>query len=293
MGSLDSVEIKLARARDHYQILDAHWQALQEAHPYRFDAEVHDDGIKHVYRAVEPAPLPPYLAGIVGDFAHNLRSALDHLAWLLVQRNRGQPGEATQFPVRASRIVHDPCSGGAQPAPLTISGGVSAEALKKLDAVQPYNAPNGHRNDLLWLLHRLDVIDKHRHLVLHAVAVHGFRQTLVVGDLGEMPSAVVTGRPLKHREIVLVLTYPTPRAEPNPQVQIYPSVVFGQGAPKALIRAGVQSAMGNIYVRVEEVVDLFRPMFEKHTIGNMATLRLTTHAPTPSTVEEARRRYGL
>lgn len=36
---------------------------------------------------------------LVGDYVHNVRSALDHVVWQLVIANRGAPGRHTQFPI--------------------------------------------------------------------------------------------------------------------------------------------------------------------------------------------------
>jgi len=42
---------------------------------------------------------PEDLALIAGDAIHNLRSALDHIAWELVAAGSSEPNHRTQFPV--------------------------------------------------------------------------------------------------------------------------------------------------------------------------------------------------
>ena len=42
---------------------------------------------------------------ILGDLLHNLRSALDHLAWQLVVDGGGTPSQDTNFPVCCSTQV--------------------------------------------------------------------------------------------------------------------------------------------------------------------------------------------
>ncbi len=288
MADLGGVEIKLARARDHYQVFDVQWRAWQKARLYRFIPEVHDRGAKHIYRALKPASIPDAFAAVVGDFVHNLRSALDHLAWELVKLNGGKPSEATQFPIRASRISHNVNSQVANPTAVAVSGGVSAEALKRIEAVQPYTNPRGHDLDLLWQLHRLDVIDKHRHLVLHATAVHSVSQG---GGASDTANLIFTKHPLKDRRVVLVVTYPTPRQEPDPEVRLHPTVVFGKGAPKALMHVGVDGTMINLYARVEDVIGTFRDLFNEGPQAMPPITRLLHHAPTPTTVEEGWRKY--
>jgi hypothetical protein len=36
---------------------------------------------------------------LIGEFLHNTRSSLDHLAWQLVLSNSGEPSLATCFPI--------------------------------------------------------------------------------------------------------------------------------------------------------------------------------------------------
>ena len=58
--------------------------------------------VSHRYRAGDVPELDDRWALVLGDCAHNLRSALDYLAHELVRANGGNPDEDTEFPV--SRI---------------------------------------------------------------------------------------------------------------------------------------------------------------------------------------------
>ena len=44
------------------------------------------------------APIPVDLSLVIGDAVHNLRSALDHLAWQLVLANGQTPTTQTAYP---------------------------------------------------------------------------------------------------------------------------------------------------------------------------------------------------
>ena len=81
MAALYGVEAKLARARDHYKTIHASTFLFQQTETHSFRVEVHGKGHKHVYRAVDPKPIPEHWPAVFGDCVHNLRSALDHLAW--------------------------------------------------------------------------------------------------------------------------------------------------------------------------------------------------------------------
>lgn len=113
------------------------------------------DGGTVVVRLGEVAELPDDFTAIVGDFFHNVRAALDHIAWQLVLLDGGVPTRATAFPVRLRR----PAGG------VDIPPGVNATTLAALEKVQPYNwgddPANFHLAPLAVLSH-LNNVDKHR-----------------------------------------------------------------------------------------------------------------------------------
>jgi hypothetical protein len=100
--------------------------------------------------------LPHLVTVVAGDVVHNLRSALDHVAWQLVLANGGTPVEpgrgrrATQFPI----LTHDPGT-------LEVAGGVSPAALKIIHDAQPYACVDW-RGRLLAALAHISNTDKHR-----------------------------------------------------------------------------------------------------------------------------------
>lgn len=102
--------------------------------------------------------LPDEVYALVGDLAHNLRSALDHTARVLLVANGGTPRErpgGTQFPVCAVR-----------PAVFEVrakDGAVSAGALAIIESAQPYNGTWLGR--VLAALNYVSNVDKHREAV--------------------------------------------------------------------------------------------------------------------------------
>lgn len=94
----------------------------------------------------------------VGDIIHNLRSALDHLAYELVQAN-GRLATKTTFPIsdnEAKFKAHFPQA----------LHGASTTAISTIESLKPYKGGN----DDLWRIHQLDIIDKHRAIVTVGVA---------------------------------------------------------------------------------------------------------------------------
>jgi hypothetical protein len=91
----------MLRAGEHLKTLEAEWQAFldEDPSPYTFVGEFDPESGWHVVRLRIRKDPPLRLSVIVGDAVHNLRSALDHLVWKLVEENGAVPGEWNHFPV--------------------------------------------------------------------------------------------------------------------------------------------------------------------------------------------------
>jgi hypothetical protein len=88
----------------------------------------------------------------------NLRGALDYLAGVLVREEGNDPVAAkTQFPI----LERQRREKSGAPKPLHVKGGVSDDALKIIDAVQPYKTPEWLDHPLLFV-ENLSNINKHR-----------------------------------------------------------------------------------------------------------------------------------
>jgi hypothetical protein len=152
----------------HLRQLQKLIKAFLDSKPYTLEVAPVPGGEEynnwHIY-ASQVDPIPQEIGLVAGDFLTNLRASLDHLAWELVLANGGVPNEHTAFPIKDR---HPRTPGSGQPAKLKIAGGVSAAALAKVEATQPYQTPDGGtpHEDRLWILERLVGIDKHRHLLL-------------------------------------------------------------------------------------------------------------------------------
>jgi hypothetical protein len=88
-----------------------------------------------------------------GDAIHNLRSALDHLAWNLAHWEGTIPGIRCGFPIGKELVNYESIKS-------RMVAGMSPEAKQAIDNLRPYKGGN----EPLWMIHHLDIIDKHRHL---------------------------------------------------------------------------------------------------------------------------------
>ena len=171
MTPLDSAYRKIARAREHLTVLGNEVRAFTDAKPYGLATDVDDEGAWHVRFEVR-APIPASWSLIAGDVVHNARSALDHVVYQLALHNGGS-GETNGFP-----IFDDPKKYRDHAARLLKN--VTEPALMRIEGLQPYHvvctinpkafAPEFQRHMYLYMLGRLDDLDKHR-LLLSGMAV--------------------------------------------------------------------------------------------------------------------------
>jgi hypothetical protein len=146
---------KFERAKEHFDQLHAEMAAFHKRDPYLVIGQDDPATGDKVFRVTVIEEPPPRFAAMVGDTVHNLRSALDLLAWQLVEAGGGTPGDTTMFPIRKSKKAFET-------AGLAQVEGASEEAIRILKELKPYKG----ENDALWRLNRLDANDKHRLLVV-------------------------------------------------------------------------------------------------------------------------------
>lgn len=186
--------MKLQRAEEHFGQLRVEHAGFLARNPYRMLRE-HDLGRGegfYLWRAkiVEPPPYEKW-SSLIGECAHALRSALDHTAYAVVNAKQFVTDKSS-FP-----ILDDPEKWqSAHPKDLP---GVSAEVLAEVERLQPYNRLK--HGDHLWIVHMLDIIDKHRRLGLVDATVAGTawhakrgQLTEISGGVGPFNDGAVVGR---------------------------------------------------------------------------------------------------
>jgi hypothetical protein len=155
---LDGIRRKIDRAKTHINDVEVVSRKFCEANTDCLAAKTDPDSGKTCFSVRFRTALPEELPLMIGDVVHNLRTALDHLAWQLVEANGQTPGFHTSFPIfrvkntkRFKRKV----------------AGVAAAAVQIMELVQPYNSGK----DDLAILSEMDNFDKHRLLIVVASTV--------------------------------------------------------------------------------------------------------------------------
>ncbi len=147
---------------EHLRALDLGCKVFVQTKPYYIAAEFEPEAERHAILLRVREPVPIALSVIVGDFLHDLRSALDQAAWLLACRST-PPAELWKSNVARSiswPFVDDP----AKLQNHGLGCRLADDARAVLDRAQPYQGTDRTR-----ALQRLDALwnfDKHR--VVHA-----------------------------------------------------------------------------------------------------------------------------
>jgi hypothetical protein len=159
-GSLDSAWLKIQRAKEHIQQLKAIVEEFRLVHTreivFKYDAQ----SGKHMADVWVPDPPPLRLAVIVGDIAHNLRSALDHAAYQLELMVGRTPDRHTGFPIYWERAkFQDAVKRG-------IPQRFPKRAWALIQQLQPYRRGQRYRTHPLFQLHEVNRRDKHQLLTV-------------------------------------------------------------------------------------------------------------------------------
>ena len=164
--------------------------------PYRLHGEPNrEEGYYVFYLRVVESPFLEF--GVrIGEFAYQLRSALDHLVWQLALLETAKPHRRVDFPIFE------------RPSPTKMRnkiGELASSAQNEIERLQPYHQPDEVHSDPLWLLHQLCLSDKHRliNVVAGALEMTGIPPGVDVNPLSSLQDGDVVARvpldfPLTH-----------------------------------------------------------------------------------------------
>ncbi|MBA5865836.1 MAG: hypothetical protein GDA67_03955 [Nitrospira sp. CR1.3] len=152
---LELISVKVDRAKEHLATISADLRAYLDSKPYAVGAKRAPDTRRLIYSVAGVRPTPLRISAVLGDAIHNLRSALDHLAYQLVWVGSGKkPSSHVYFPIADDRARY------IEQRRQQLKG-ATPTAIATLDALMPYKGGN----DALWRLHKLNNVDKHRVLL--------------------------------------------------------------------------------------------------------------------------------
>jgi hypothetical protein len=198
--SLEGVVAKLDRADTYRDGLNKWEQRFLQENPYRIVSE-EDPKTGECLLKGQILKEPPIIDwGVeVGDFFHNLRSALDNLAWQLCicHRPKREPPRRTEFPIFRDCSLFE-SNGRARIC------GMSKAAQDVMRDLQPCYGPQKPESHPLFYVHEMNNADKHRvfHVTSGAIAAVSYG-----GDIFEqrgISEAVLIHSPytFNHDEVV-------------------------------------------------------------------------------------------
>jgi hypothetical protein len=247
---LSAIRVKIKRAKKHSIDLGDEIQVFFDSKPYTIKPEFQLKPPQVLYRLTKATPAPIAIATITGDVLHSLRSALDHLAYQLVHIGTGGAGpfEHVYFPIADSPEKYETSK-------VRKVEGMREEAVKAIDAIKPYKGGN----DTLWRLHRLNIINKHRLILMIGNALYGVDITHRRRRNGLLPLERVFDYPVKRLALVKegdVLLTEGPRLNVDYYLQFPFDVAFGE--PGVLESESVFETLQQMCDLIDNVVSSFR-----------------------------------
>ena len=154
-----SATAKLERAKKHLIDLKAGIEKFHKSVPFEVFKEENEAGDLVFRVKIHKAVPEGEWSLIVGDLVHNLRAALDLRISELVRANGNAISRDHAFPFANNVHDYQRVSGGRLV-------GLTPSQIQTVDSLNPY----GGGNSLLWELHTLDILDKHRQLIISGSA---------------------------------------------------------------------------------------------------------------------------
>jgi hypothetical protein len=176
---------KIERANKHINEFVSLWTSCGIAHPNKTRIERDPQSGDATFYVADMTPIPPDVSIIAGDAIQNLRSALDHLVYAMMTKAGAKITTQTGFPIFDTFALYSNPKSGA----LRKIGGLGKLATQEIDRLKPYKGGN----DNLWLLHKLNNIDKHRLLLTVGHSVVG--STMLPSDKARIISAYRVSHP--------------------------------------------------------------------------------------------------
>jgi len=213
---------------------------------------------------VEEPPEPEWPL-LLGDAVHNLRAALDHVAYALMEAHQSKTNPNSPIPAQMLRDSEFPIighlnersgvSGDGEHRFDSAAGsklkGVDRDARAAIKALQPYHRGAEFCRDPLWLIHDLDRVDKHRRLSVVATAVNVTEVSL--GGTGFFPHLWLGGGPVEDGTKVAEWADPTGPA-PDMKIDFRREVTLRESIPSSVPEPPVVQFLASLLAYMRERV---------------------------------------
>jgi len=192
--------LKIQRAEKHMVDINQEAMRYAESQPYTCQRIRFLDSDDTIWGRFHITKQPdPMIAIMLGDFIHNLRSALD---WVVVACSPRKHRYKAGFPIFLRDVFAKDADGNfvfgdsERKSLETCLQGLRPEARALVMGLQPYHFGADTHRVILGLIGRLDNADKHRELITMGCGGRDFRGSLIVPGFPkpvELPDILATG----------------------------------------------------------------------------------------------------
>lgn len=161
-------DLKWSRGNAHIALLQARFFEWQASAAVSIDAVLREDCLAIDFIARLPRGIPKESWSLdMGDAIHNLRSALDAIAWGMAHYKDAEP-------TRPKMVYFPICSDEQQwkKALKDWVGEINPELQERLRIMQPFTHLQSGEFSILSMLHDLDIQDKHRDVLTVSAHLH-------------------------------------------------------------------------------------------------------------------------
>jgi hypothetical protein len=258
--SLDSPRAKLGRAAEHVETFWLGMRDYMNRNPHAIveDREPDDEGWR-VSRLRELEDPPVGLSLVFGDCIHNMRTALDSLAYQLARLGGGASME-TQF------LICNSATDFAKKRGRRLAG-VSDEYVAAIEAWQPFPDRTGAEPEALRIVRDFDNIDKHQTLHPSVTVLVDSEAPKVDTDDAHAPDFraeveyLASKRPLRDGDAVArarILANEKPERPVTVKLELSLDIVFG-----ATNIALKPVHLPDIWRAVQSMIESFAPAFKQ------------------------------
>jgi hypothetical protein len=241
---LNEARLKFSRGKEHLKALDAEIGRFYADETDTIVCEYDSERAEYVLRFKILRPIPQHSWGLLlGDSVHNVRTALDYIAWRLAGSDPSD--RRTLFP-----IYIDPAKFQARHFRYTR---IHPDALAEIERMQPYNRPDPIHSSL-WLVEELDARDKHK-LITMTQAITRFGSAKGMGKI-TIPYAAIE-QPIEDNTVLAEFDR-MPDDDVNMEFEFATYVIFERGLVGDPTRTyDVIRCLGGAYADVGKVIDYF------------------------------------
>jgi hypothetical protein len=159
--------------------LEVAWRRFLDSNPYGIEIKTDINTGEVLYYLARDSSVPTDIPLIAGDAMQNLRSALDHVAYHLatIGPKGSVPPSKVYFPIFKSASLYQIAKDAGK------IDCFRQDAIDAIDSIEPYGRGAGH---ILWILHEVNRIEKHRLLVATLADLTG--HTALPSQLAKMSS---------------------------------------------------------------------------------------------------------